>query len=99
MSSEMSAVTLNSNNQESITVSQPDAVSVALGPSQSRYVFQVNCHDLLLFAYRVSLSSFVHSRNLVINNGQFNETQGNHNSLVIHINREHCIVSAFANSQ
>ena len=52
-------------------------------------------HDLLLIrTYRVSLSSLIDSRNLVITDGQFHQTHGHHTSLVIHINREQCFVPA-----
>lgn len=52
-----------------------------------------NCHGILLiWAHRVSLSSLIDSQNLVITNGQFNQTHGHHTNLVIHINREYWFV-------
>ena len=46
---------------------------------------------LLIWAYRVSLSPFIDSNNMIINGGEFNHVLGN---LVINFNREHCFVSA-----
>ena len=52
---------------------------------------------LLIWAYRVSLSSLFDSQNVLINGGQFHNTHGHHIShkgqVVININREHCFVS------